>query len=106
MAVHTTLNKQQYENFRCKLCNQCFSQKLLLTRHYLSAHNNGESCFICEICSEIFPDEQFYLIHAQVHFSREIKKTFFICRICNTKFIGKDMYERHSCRFAGVVSSR
>jgi KRAB domain-containing zinc finger protein len=110
MAAHSGIIKeannqeQQRISFRFRICNAIFKRKRLLSRHYLSSHNNGESGFICSYCGEIFPDEHFCEIHTQVHFSREIKKAFLDCRVCGRTFPGRDLFENHSCRFNAAMT--
>ena len=92
----------------CDFCIETFSKKPDLNRHISSVHDGRPyQCEICKLCMkteeslkqhkfaahyELFRNDEFlFQNNAKVH----DKKKSFVCDVCNTAFVSKEIMERH-----------
>lgn len=104
-------------NFQCQVCNDKFNDVIELRTHLWDVHcarNKAEKSFSndelqCELCTNIFPDQETLASHMQWHKANpilsNIQKTF-TCEICGKSYSSKKVLWKHKrLHKATVVAS-
>lgn len=104
-------------NFQCQVCNDNFNDVTELRTHLWDVHcarNKSEKNFSndelqCELCTNIFPDQETLASHMQWHKANpilsDIQKTF-ACDVCGKSYSSKKVLWKHKrLHKATVVAS-
>ena len=73
----------------CPICKIRFEKMEQFEQHFESYHP-GVSKFVCNVCDEVFLNQEHLEAHARTHSELE-----YICRYCRKSFSRKDDYETH-----------
>lgn len=91
LQMHLKIHANATKRVFCDLCNDSFSKKQSLTRHFISAHTTRKE-FLCTFCPKAFASDSTLRHHLFVH--SDVKKE--VCLVCNAKFHTKAKLKRHS----------
>lgn len=91
LQMHLKIHANATRRVFCDLCNDSFSKKQSLTRHFISAHTTRKE-FLCTFCPKAFASDSTLRHHLFTH--SDVKKE--TCPVCNAKFHTKAKLKRHS----------
>ena len=80
------------KNFKCEICEKCFTSKNLKERHLASVHGEKKE-FECNVCSRVFGNPQTLLRH--VKNSHQKSKSNHKCDSCQKWFANSGHLKYH-----------